>query len=86
MRMLLAITGHPLRDHKRNEDIRQQCEVEDIVRWVRARRRERGDHVNRMADDRIAKIVKKSRPNKGRTPGRPPRRWYENPKTKPCPK
>ena len=78
MKTLRAITGHSLRDHRRNDEIRQQCEVEDVVRWIRTRRRGWRDHVDRMADDRIAKIAKNSRPLNVRPPGRPPKRWYES--------
>lgn len=31
-----------------------------------------------MADDRIAKIVIGSRPNKGMPPDKPAKRWYES--------
>lgn len=40
MKTLRAITGNTLRDRRRNEDIRRDCETQDVVRWIRKRRRE----------------------------------------------
>lgn len=34
------------------------CEVEDVVRWARSRRAWM-DHVERMTDDKIAKIIER---------------------------
>lgn len=78
MRTLRSIAGYTLYDQKRSEEIREICEIQDVVRWARNRRREWRDHVNRMPDDRLAKIVKDKRPNTPRPPGRPPTRWYES--------
>ena len=35
MRTLRSIAGYSLRDKQRNEEIRNQCGIEDIVRWVK---------------------------------------------------
>lgn len=78
MRILRSIAGYTLFDHKRNEEIREICDIQDVVRWARNRRREWRDHVDRMSDDRLAKIAKEKKPNTSRPPGRPPTRWYES--------
>lgn len=78
MRTLRSITGYTLYDRKRSEDIIETCEVQDVVRWARNRRREWRDHVDRMPNDRLAKTAKEKRPNTPRPPGRPPIRWYES--------
>lgn len=40
MKTLRAITLNALKDRRRNEDIRRDCETQDMVRWIRKRRRE----------------------------------------------
>lgn len=78
MRVLRSIAGYTLRDHQRNEDIRERCNVQDIVRWSRSRRREWRDHVERMDDNRLPKIARDGLPRSTRPPGRPPKRWYDS--------
>mgnify|MGYP006948248671 FL=1 len=74
MKTLRSIAGYTLRDRKRNELIREQCNIQDIVRWSRQRRREWRDHVNRMDDEKLAKIAMSEKPNTLRQSGRPPKR------------
>jgi hypothetical protein len=45
MKTLRNISGKTLRDRVRNTEIRRICEVEDVVRWGRQRRRFWNDHV-----------------------------------------
>lgn len=45
MKVLRATTGNALLDHRKSNDIREECQTKDAVRWARARRRERNDHV-----------------------------------------
>lgn len=78
MRTLRAIRGVTLRDRMRNEQIRQDCDIQNIVRWSRARRRHWRDHMDRMTPLRLAKLVKTHNPQNPRPPGRPPKRWYES--------
>lgn len=40
MRTLRAIAGYILFDYKRNDEVREICEVQNIVRWGRSKRRE----------------------------------------------
>lgn len=43
---------HTLYDRVQNENIRLQCEMQDLGRWVRPRRRFWNKHVKRMDDIR----------------------------------
>jgi hypothetical protein len=78
MHTLRAISGFTLRDRKRNSEIRELCDVPDIVRWARNRRRLWNEHVERMGTERIARIVKEGKPEGKRHTGRPPKRWSES--------
>lgn len=78
MKTLRSITGKTLRDREKSSDIRALCDIQDVVRWARSRRRAWRDHVDRMADDRLAKQAKEGKPNTRRPIGRPPKRWYES--------
>lgn len=78
MRTLRAITGNTLRDHRRSEEIREECGILDVVRWSRARRRYWNEHVSRMGDERLAKIARNGKPAARRPPGRPPKRWKDS--------
>jgi len=77
MRILRTIVGCTVRDRVRNEQIRNICDIYDIVRWTRKRCREWNMHVSRMSDDRLAKRARDGRPFTRRPPGRPPKRWRE---------
>ena len=78
MKTLRAIAGVSLRDRIRNEEIRRTCDIEDIVRWGRARRRFWRDHVDRMNNTRIPYIAANQIPHGHRPPGRPPKRWKDS--------
>ncbi|XP_045466793.1 uncharacterized protein LOC123675479 [Harmonia axyridis] len=78
MKVLRNVLGLTLRDRRRNEDIRSECEVPDVVRWGRNRRRLWNAHVERMGDGRIAKIVREGTPGTRRPLGRPPKRWRDS--------
>ncbi|XP_045465000.1 uncharacterized protein LOC123674152 [Harmonia axyridis] len=78
MKILRNISGYTLRDRKRNTDIRHECQVEDIVRWGRKRRRAWNDHVDRMTTGRLAKIARDGIPRTRRPLGRPPKRWMDS--------
>lgn len=78
MKILRSITGKTLRDRIRSEDIRTTCETQDVVRWVRQRRRNWNEHVTRMDNDRIVKIARNLKPRGARLPGRPRKRWRDS--------
>ncbi|XP_056641560.1 uncharacterized protein LOC130448295 [Diorhabda sublineata] len=58
MKTLRCIIGKTRRDYVRNEDIRQQCIIQEIVRWGRERRRNWNQHVARTEEHRLAKIIR----------------------------
>lgn len=55
MKILRIIAEYTLRDRIHNAQIRIMCDTQDIVRWVRQRKRGWNDHVSRMTEDRIAR-------------------------------
>lgn len=59
MKTLRSIAGVTLHDRVRSDNIRETCKIQDVVRWVRTRRRNWNDHINRMDDNRLANIVRK---------------------------
>lgn len=72
MRTVRMIAGHTLQDRVRNAELRQQTTIDDVVRWVRARRRQWNDHVSRMTDGRLARIARDGIPHGEKPLGRPP--------------
>lgn len=58
MRVLRTIVDHILRDGAHNSQIREICKTQDIIRWIRQRRRNLNQHVSRMIGDRIAKRIR----------------------------
>lgn len=78
MKTLRTIKGVSLRDQIRSDAIREDLNIQDVVRFTRSRRRYWRDHVDRMTEDRWAKWAKDGRPNSRRPPGRPPKRWHES--------
>ena len=78
LKTLRSILGVSLFDHIRNEEIRQRCGVQDIVRWARVRRRQWRDHVDRMSETRMVKQAGTKIPYTKRPPGRPPKRWKDS--------
>ncbi|XP_055389323.1 uncharacterized protein LOC129618543 [Condylostylus longicornis] len=77
MKTLRQVAGRTLQDRVPSAEIRNTLDVQDVVRWVRARRRAWNEHVSRMQSDRIAKIARDGKPSNTRPPGRPPKRWIE---------
>lgn len=51
MRIRRTIAGYNLRDRVRNAQIRDICDTQDIITWVRQRRRGWNEHVSRMTED-----------------------------------
>ena len=78
MRIVRTIHGETLRDRIYSKELRKLSEIKDIVEWVNYRRRYRAEHVERMSDDRLPKIVLNYRPGGYRSRGRPKKRWKES--------
>ena len=75
MNILRKIVGKTRRDRVRNENIRQQLEIEKIGEWVERRRNEWNAHISRMATDRLVRTARDNIPDGKRSPGRPRKRW-----------
>ncbi|XP_056633897.1 uncharacterized protein LOC130443348 [Diorhabda sublineata] len=77
MKTLRTIEGKTRRDKVRNTDVKEQCEIHDIVRWGRQRKRQ-WYNVRRMDENRLPRIVLENNPPGSRPPGRPPKRWKDS--------
>jgi hypothetical protein len=69
MRVLRNIKGVTLRDRIRNDE----GNVIDVGRWVRIRRRNWRDHLDRMVQERCASWAKHQKPSTNRPTGRSPK-------------
>lgn len=78
MKVLRKIAGFTLRDRQTNESIREECQIQDIAKWTKMRRKMWSEHVERMEGERLAKICMVGRPHSQRQPGRPPKRWAQS--------
>ena len=78
MKNLRTIMGKTRRDRIRNTNIRQQCGIQDVVRWGRQRKRQWFAHVKRMEENRLPRIALEGKPMGKRQPGRPPKRWKDS--------
>ncbi|XP_056637716.1 uncharacterized protein LOC130445851 [Diorhabda sublineata] len=78
MKTLRTIVGKTRRDRVRNTDVKEQCGIQDIVRWGRQRKRQGYNHVRRMDETRLPRIVLENDPPGSRPPGRLPKRWKDS--------
>ena len=78
MNTLRTITGRTRRDRVRNSSIREECKINDIIKFARRRREEWNNHVTRAGSHNLIKIVRDSKPAGTRCPGRPLKRWRES--------
>ena len=78
MKPISAIHGKSLQDKIRRDQLRQLSGIQDIIQWTNVRRREWDAHVERMEDNRLAKIARDNRPQGVRRRGRPKKRWKES--------
>jgi hypothetical protein len=85
MKIVRAIRGKTLRDKIRSDQFQQLSGIQDIVKWVNVRRSAWDAHVNRMEDNRLAKIARDNRPQGVRRRGRPKKRWKESLNIAPSP-
>ncbi|XP_056635502.1 uncharacterized protein LOC130444404 [Diorhabda sublineata] len=78
MKTLRTIVGKTRRDRVRNTDVKEQYGMQDIVRWGRQRKRQWYNHVRRMDENRLPRIILENNPPGSRPPGRPPKRWKDS--------
>lgn len=62
MKVLRNITVYSRTERKRNEEMKETCEVEEVVGWISQRRREWNNHKPRMGENRIVKITMATNP------------------------
>lgn len=76
---LRTTVGNTRRETIRNIDIPRQCQIEDVVKFVRKKNKKMDDYINRTGDYKLIKIVKDSGPVGKRNPWR---LHYERPATR----
>ena len=84
MKTIRAIRVKTLRDKIRSDQLRQLSGIQDIIKWTNDRRKEWDAHVERMEDNRLAKIARDN-PQGVRRRGRPKKRWKESLNAAPSP-
>lgn len=77
MRFLRRVQGCTLLDKIRNEDIRAELNVYHLGERVAKYRRKWKDHIQRMEEYRLPKIIREYKPRGNRNVGRPLKRWEE---------
>lgn len=75
---LRTIQGISLRDQVRSANIREECKIQDVMRWTRSRRRKWRDHIDRMEPEKLAKWAKMEKPNTRRLKRRQLQKWKES--------
>jgi hypothetical protein len=85
MKTIRAIHGKTLKNKIRSDQLRQLSGIQDIIKWAKVRRKECDTHVERMEDNRLAKIARDNRPQGVRSRGRPKERWKESLNAAPSP-
>ena len=85
MKTIRAIHGKTLRDKIRSDQLRQLSGIQDIIKWTNVRRKEWDAHVERMEDNRLAKIARDNRPQGVRSRGRQKKPWKESLNAAPSP-
>ena len=78
MKTLRSAIGVTLWDRMRNKDVRDQCNIQDINKWIQVRRKKWSNHVDRASEERLLRIAKDGKPAAVRPRGRPPKRWAES--------
>ncbi|KAI4474667.1 hypothetical protein M0802_015503 [Mischocyttarus mexicanus] len=76
--MLRTILGLTLRGRQTNSSIRQRCNVENINRWIKMRKKGLDENVDRINQDRLANICKNNKPYSKRPIEKSPKRWKDS--------
>lgn len=77
MKVLRTIQEKTQTNRGRNQDLRQQSNMEDLKKWVRERREYQNKHIGRTKETRIARKAKYNKTNNKRLTERQPKRWKE---------
>lgn len=76
--MVRKIAGKTLMDRERREDIRRAYQIDNINDWVLKREKESNEHINRVTEVGIVKIIRDKSLIGRRGIGKPRKRWSEN--------
>jgi hypothetical protein len=77
MKFMRKTAGFTLRDHKRNEEILKNLEVEPISKFIQNYQANWKEHIERTDSSRIPNNLLNYRPRGKRSLGRPIKRWSE---------
>lgn len=77
MRFLRRVKGCSRLDHIRNQDIRNELHIYKLQEKITENREKYKEHINRMENQRLPKIISKYKPKGRRDVGRPLRRWEQ---------
>lgn len=77
MRFLRSIAGYTLLDNKRSDDIRKELGIFKLTEKIHQYRTKWREHVERMEEYRIPKLLLDYRPTGKRNIGRPKKRWTQ---------
>ncbi|KAJ4435991.1 hypothetical protein ANN_18615 [Periplaneta americana] len=78
MKFIRYTAGYTKWNHKRNEDVMEELQLETVINHVKHYRNNWINHLHRMRRDRIPKVMLHYRPNGKRSLGRPKKRRIEN--------
>ena len=77
MRFLRKVANYSRQDRKRNTEIRNELNVRELNSEIEKYRRKWNDHLHRMENNRIPKIIYKYKPAGRRNIGRPRTKWKD---------
>lgn len=78
MKFLRSVAGLTLLDHQRNEHIRQQLNIFNLTEIIQRQKHNWFQHIRRMNDDRLPKVILNYEPRGHRNVGRPRTRWLDD--------
>jgi hypothetical protein len=76
-------TGKIRLDHGTNQDIRQQCSIQPIGKWISKRQDEWDNHIPKITEDIIVRAVSGNIP-KARSPGGSKKHWFDSFSSRNC--
>lgn len=77
MRFLRSVAGYSLLDKIRSDDIRSELRIFKLIDRITKYRSDWKQHVDRMKEDRIPKLMMSYNPRGRRSVGRPKTRWAQ---------
>ena len=82
MKFMRYTAGYTKWDHKHNNDIMDELQLEPIINYIQQYQNQWTKHVHRMSHTRIPKAMLRYQPRGKRSLGRPMKRWSENPQVR----